>query len=103
MVLLGEPEQKRAFGGISEHFDVAGIGIIKRSSGIDGEGFGKAHFGQHLGMSHAHTVLRERSGFVGTNHSGGSHRFASVEMAHEVVGLKQAAHTIGQTQCDSHG
>ena len=103
VVLLREPEQERAFGGIAEHFDMLVISIIERSSGIDSEGFGKTHFGQHLGMSHAHTVLSERSGFVGTNHSGGSHRFASVEMAHEVVGLEQAAHTIGQAQCDGHG
>ena len=51
---------------------------------------------------HSHLILRERSGLVGANHRGGTHRFASVHLAHQVLVLEHTVHTQRQRECHAH-
>ena len=49
-----------------------------------------------------HQVLSQCTGLVGTNHGNGPHGFASMHLAHQVVGLEHTAHVQSQTQSDAH-
>ena len=106
--LVCEPQQQGTFGGVAHHF-VRAVGLCrKEGGGVDRNAFCQQSrhlvaLGELLCFEaeeacfvNAHLVLCERSRFVCTDNGGGSHGFASMHFAHQVVGLEHSAHAEGQ-------
>ena len=53
-------------------------------------------------LLHAHPVLGERARLVGADDRHGTHRFAGVHLAHEIVGFEHPPHRERQREGDAH-
>ena len=54
-------------------------------------------------LPHLHPVLGKGSRLVGADNGGGTHGFAGVHLAHQIVALKHTAHAQCKAQSDAHG
>ena len=110
-----EPQKECTFGGIAQHLQLLRIGEVNRSGRVHRHTFGHelangsivvgviVFCAVEVGIVNAHLVLRQRTGFVGTNHRSSTHGFASVHFAHQVIGFQHTAHAVGQAERHSHG
>ena len=98
--LIAQPQQESTLRGVAED-----LVAIQGSCTVDGDIQPHAiHLTSYLlHLHHLHLVLCECAGFVGTDNSGSTHRFAGMHTAHEVVGLQHTTHGIGQRERHRHG
>ena len=99
--VLVEPQQQGNLRGVANALAALGVEVC-RCVQRDGRAQQFVVGVVGLKVGHLHLVLRQRARLVGADHGHGAHRFARVQLAHEVVVLQHAAHVERQAQRHGH-
>jgi len=94
-----EPEQESRLGRVSDRFAVIQFGCR-----VEGDGCIEQRLIALLEFqgAHLHLVLGKRTGFIGTDHGNGTHGFAGMELADQIVRLQHSSHVERQGKGNRH-
>ena len=91
LAAAAQPLEQRPFRRVADDVPLR----VEEGRGVERHDLGKFPLGQRV-VAHelldVHPVLRKRSGLVGADDRHGTHRFAGVHLAHEIVGFEHPPH-----------